>query len=179
MKLTLTQRDNEPSSLNRRPVKVRQAVSLATPNPLQRRCFAWVAAGSNRAVQRQQAEAPVVRKKNTTGMPDGLIARMQGAFQRDFSHVTVHPSSPKAPAVGALAYTQGSDIHFAPGQFRPESSAGRELIGHELAHVVQQREGRVAPTCEVAGMPVNDNPGLEAEADVQGKRAAGFSVGAP
>jgi hypothetical protein len=97
---------------------------------------------------------------------------METAMNADFSNVKVHPNSSKAPEVGALAYTQGNEVHFAPGQFRPETSAGQELLGHELVHVVQQREGRVQPTTEVAGMPVNDNPALEKEADDIGRRAA-------
>ena len=48
----------------------------------------------------------------------------------------------------------------------------QELLGHELTHVVQQSEGRVKPTTEVMGMPVNDDPSLEAEADKMGKKAA-------
>ena len=111
-------------------------------------------------------------KKNTTGMPDDVKSRMEGSFQTDFSDVSVHASSSRAPEVGALAYTQGSDIHFAPGQYKPDTTQGQALIGHELAHVVQQREGRVTPTCEVAGMPVNDDQSLEDEADSLGKRAA-------
>ena len=112
------------------------------------------------------------QKKNTTGMPDEVKSGMESAFDTDFSGVKVHASSSKAPEVGALAYTQGSDIHFAPGQYKPDTSSGRELLGHELAHVVQQSEGRVSPTCEVGGMPVNDDHSLEAEADSLGKKAA-------
>jgi hypothetical protein len=75
--------------------------------------------------------------------------------------------------MGALAYTQGNDVHFAPGQYNPESSKGQELIGHELTHVVQQRQGRVKPTKEQGkGLSVNDNPSLENEADTKGKKAA-------
>lgn len=110
--------------------------------------------------------------ENRTGMPDGVKQRMEDSFGTDFSSVRVHPDSSKAPEVGALAYTQGTDIHFAPGQFKPDTTAGQELLGHELAHVVQQAEGRVRPTTEIGGMPVNDNEALEHEADVMGARAA-------
>lgn len=116
---------------------------------------------------------PVQRQaENQTGMPDAVKQRMEDSFGADFSSVRVHSDSPKAPEVGALAYTQGTDIHFAPGQFKPESSAGQALLGHELTHVVQQAEGRVQPTTEIGGMAVNDNPALEHEADVMGEKAA-------
>lgn len=110
---------------------------------------------------------------NHTGIPDAVKQRMEDSFGTDFSSVRVHPESSKAPEVGALAYTQGTDIHFAPGQFKPDTAAGRELLGHELTHVVQQFDGRVQPTTEISGMPVNDNEALEREADAMGAKAAG------
>lgn len=118
-------------------------------------------------------EQPFQRKvENNTGIPDDVKQRMEDSFGTDFSSVRVHPDSAKAPEVGALAYTQGTDIHFAPGQFKPDTSAGQQLLGHELTHVVQQAEGRVQPTTEIGGMPVNDNEGLEHEADILGAKAA-------
>lgn len=109
--------------------------------------------------------------ENQTGIPDAVKQRMEDSFGTDFSSVRVHPESSKAPDVGALAYTQGTDIHFAPGQFKPDTSAGQQLLGHELTHVVQQAEGRVQPTTEIGGMSVNDDVSLEHEADVLGARA--------
>lgn len=118
-------------------------------------------------------EQPLQRKvENNTGIPDDVKQRMEDSFGTDFSSVRVHPDSAKAPEVGALAYTQGTDIHFAPGQFKPDTSAGQQLLGHELTHVVQQAEGRVQPTTEIGGIPINDNEGLEHEADVLGAKAA-------
>jgi len=52
-------------------------------------------------------------------------------------------------------------MNFAPGQYKPESQEGQKLIGHELTHVVQQKEGRVSAKKQGAGMPINDDPGLE------------------
>ena len=127
------------------------------------------------ASQRKKIEGPmgsVVQRVNKTNLPDEVKSGMESSFNHDFSHVRVHANSSKAPEVGALAYTQGSDVHFAPGQFSPGTSSGRQLIGHELAHVVQQGQGRVSPTTTVNGMPVNDNPALEKEADVLGARAS-------
>lgn len=109
---------------------------------------------------------------NLTGMPDNVKQRMENSFGTDFSGVRIHADSPSASEVGALAYTQGTDVHFAPGQFKPDTTAGQKLIGHELAHVVQQQAGQVAPTTEISGMPVNDNPALENEADRLGDKAA-------
>jgi len=123
-------------------------------------------AGKKNPLQRKTKQPD----ENKTGMPDALKAGMESTLNTDFSQVRVHPNSSKATGVGALAYTQGTDVHFAPGQFKPDSSEGRQLLGHELTHVVQQSQGRVQPTGELAGLPVNDSPVLEKEADEMGAK---------
>jgi len=104
-------------------------------------------------------------------LPDEVRCKMQGAFGADLSAVRVHEGAHVA-ALGALAYTQGTDVHFAPGRYRPESPAGQELLGHELTHVVQQSQGRVAATRQAKGVGINDDASLEREADELGARAA-------
>jgi hypothetical protein len=99
------------------------------------------------------------------GVPKSVRVSMEDALGTNFSDVKVHADSSKASEVGALAYTQGTDIHFAPGQYSPGTSKGNQLLGHELAHVAQQKEGRVEPTGSVGGLPLNDSPSLENEAD--------------
>ncbi len=80
------------------------------------------------------------RIRASSGRPLSADARrsFEGAFGADFSGVRVHPDSRSAPALGAEAFTQGTDIHFAPGRYDPGTSAGDHLLAHELAHVVQQ-----------------------------------------
>jgi hypothetical protein len=51
-----------------------------------------------------------------------------------------------------MAYTQGNEIHVAPGHFVSETTRGQELLGHELGHVMQQRKGRVRATTETRGV---------------------------
>jgi hypothetical protein len=97
---------------------------------------------------------------------------MERSFGADFSSVRVHEGN-QAGQMGALAYTQGTDIYFAPGQYQPNSQSGQELLGHELAHVVQQGQGRVeSGPPQAKGLTVNSDPGLEQEADQMGARAA-------
>jgi len=96
---------------------------------------------------------------------------METSFKADFSTVRVH-EGPETAAMGAVAYTQGSNIHFAPGRYDPDSTRGQELIGHELAHVVQQSQGRVQETTQAKGAHINHDAGLEREADELGVRAA-------
>lgn len=110
-------------------------------------------------------EAPV-QKKNLTGMPDNLKAGVEDLSGFSMDDVRVHYDSSKPAAVQAHAYTQGTDIHIAPGQERH--------LPHEAWHVAQQMAGRVQPTTEIGGMPVNDNAALEHEADVMGARANSY-----
>ena len=113
---------------------------------------------------RQQAPRP--------GGLDGPIRdQMEQSFGRDLSHVRVHHDG-EAARIGARAFTVGADIHFAPGEYAPDTSAGRELIGHELTHVIQQDHGRVGPTLQAKGRAVNADTALELEADELGARAA-------
>lgn len=109
-------------------------------------------------------------------LPGDVQSRMEQSLGADFSAVRVHEGA-AAGSIGALAYTQGTDIHFQPGQYQPHSQQGQELLGHELAHVVQQSEGRVQATTQAKGVGINDDGALEREADALGARAARGEVG--
>ncbi|KXK01257.1 MAG: hypothetical protein NBKEAIPA_02353 [Nitrospirae bacterium] len=66
---------------------------------------------------------------------------MESRFRYDFSSVRVHSdemAAESARALHALGYTVGRDIVFGPGQYAPETPTGRQLLAHELTHVVQQ-----------------------------------------
>lgn len=102
---------------------------------------------------------------------DPLIAKMEAAFGQDFSSVNITPDSSEATDLGARAFAQGNNIHFAPGEYNPNSTAGQELLGHELTHVVLQKQGRVQPTIQGKGFHINDDPSLGNEADEMGSRA--------
>ncbi len=109
---------------------------------------------------------------SNTKLDSNVQTKMENAFQEDFSDVQVTKDSDEATQMGAQAFAQGNKIHFAPGNYKPHSTEGQELIGHELAHVVQQKQGRVKATTQAKGAPVNDDPALEKEADLMGKKAA-------
>lgn len=62
-------------------------------------------------------------------------------FEHDFSHVRLHTSESAAQSARALdarAYTAGSNIVFGDGKYAPETTEGKELLAHELTHVIQQ-----------------------------------------
>ncbi len=116
-------------------------------------------------IQRQEIpeeEEPLQSKReNNTGMPDNLKAGVESLSGIDMSDVRVHYNSSKPANVGALAYTQGTDIHVAPGQ--------EKHLPHEAWHVVQQKQGSVRPTMQMhGGLNVNDDEVLEHEADKMG-----------
>jgi hypothetical protein len=102
-------------------------------------------------------------------LPTALLAKMEAAFGADFSSVRVHVG-PQAARIGAIAFTTGNDLYFAPGRYQPDSVQGQQLIGHELAHVIQQRQGRVRASGN--GVAVVQDHALEAEADRLGMKAA-------
>lgn len=105
-------------------------------------------------------------------LPPDVRRRMEFFFKTDFSSVRIHQGG-AARSIGALAFTSGAEIHFAPGQYSPGTPAGLRLLGHELAHVVQQRSGRVRVVQRAAaGVLVVDDPLLEAEAERLGTLAA-------
>lgn len=69
-------------------------------------------------------------------------------FGYDFGRVRVHTGAREAAAaraVNALAYTIGHDVVFGAGQYAPATHAGRQLLAHELAHVVQQSGRHATP----------------------------------
>jgi hypothetical protein len=101
----------------------------------------------------------------------GVRGKMEASFGSDFSSVRVHEGD-QASQLGAVAYAQGTDLHFASGQYQPETQTGQALIGHELAHVVQQGQGRVAAPVQGKGAPVVADPALEDEADRAGQAAS-------
>jgi hypothetical protein len=103
-------------------------------------------------------------------LPDAVRGQMETALRADFSNVRIH-IGPQAERIGAAAFTIGSAIYFAPGQYQPYTRRGQQLLGHELTHVVQQKTGRVR-TVASTGLSVVQDPFLEAEADRMGHLAA-------
>lgn len=103
-------------------------------------------------------------ESNRTGLPESLKSGIEALSGMDMSGVRVHRNSNKPAALQAHAYAQGSDIHLASGQ--------EKHLPHEAWHVVQQAQGRVRPTMQMAGRTeINDDASLEQEADRMGARA--------
>jgi hypothetical protein len=109
-------------------------------------------------------QKPFQLKANETGLPDNLKSGVENLSGVSMDDVKVHYNSDKPSQLQAHAYAQGTDIHVASGQ--------EQHLPHEAWHVVQQKQGRVEATMQMKmGVPVNDDPGLEAEADSMGAKA--------
>ncbi len=182
------------SFMERRAVSAAQAQpdrpgkSMTGPRAASLRSMAVAAQGSGSAVAQRRLDCllhrqpsgaagpdgAVQRRENRTGLPDRLKAGIEALSGLSLDHVRVHYNSSRPARLQAHAYTQGADIHVGPGQERH--------LPHEAWHAVQQAQGRVRATRqlkEAGGVPLNDSPALEREADVMGARAgaAGRQMG--
>jgi Poly(ADP-ribose) polymerase catalytic domain/Domain of unknown function (DUF4157) len=110
--------------------------------------------------------ASEMQPENQTGLPDNLKTGIENLSGMAMDDVSVHYNSSKPAQIQALAYTQGTEIHVAPGQ--------EKHLPHEAWHVVQQKQGRVKPTLQMKGVGINDDGELEREADLMGANFSGM-----
>jgi hypothetical protein len=101
-------------------------------------------------------------------LPERLLWALEHLSGHDLSGVRVHRDSALPARMGARAFAYGEDIHLSPG--------AEDALAHEAWHVVQQREGRVRPTGRLGDVTLNDDPWLEREAEVMGRRAERLST---
>ena len=137
--------------------------SLETKMPVPNGDNQPVIQGKFKSSEDSSNDSIIQKKSNNTGLPDNLKSGIENLSGYSMDDVKVHYNSPKPTQMKALAYTQGTDIHVAPGQ--------EKHLGHEAWHVVQQKQGRVQPTTQMKGVNINDNSALEHEADIMGAKA--------
>ena len=80
-------------------------------------------------------------KGSGSPLPKDTQTSMESAFGADFSGVRVHTDSNSVQmnrGLNAQAFTHGNDVYFNKGKYNPETNSGKQLLGHELSHVVQQ-----------------------------------------
>ena len=153
--------DNRPEAIAQRKLQ-----EMAINSPQAKQVAQLQAMANNHSAQQQQ---PVQKKENNTGLPDNLKTGMENLSGMSLDDVKVHRSSDKPAQLQAHPYAQGTDIHLGPGQ--------EKHLPHEAWHVVQQKQGRVRPTMQMKGkVNVNDDVGLEKEADVMGAKAMQFKA---
>lgn len=103
------------------------------------------------------AAQPLIQKKNRTGLSDSMKASLERKTGIPADDLRVYRNSPIPAQMDALAISEGSNIHLGPGNDR--------FLMHELGHWVQKKQGRVTAFHTENGVPVNDDPTLETEAD--------------
>ena len=83
-------------------------------------------------------------KANGTPLPRAARSFFEPRFGHDFSTVRLHTDTGAAETardINARAFTVGRNIVFGAGQYSPETPGGKQLLAHELTHVVQQNAG--------------------------------------
>lgn len=127
-----------------------------------------VNSSSNGTSQLQSREAPKTIQLKSNGIPNQLKVGIESLSGYNMDDVKVHYNSPKPAQLQAHAFAQGNSIHLASGQ--------EKHLAHEAWHVVQQKQGRVNPTRQLKEkVQINDDKGLEKEADTMGNKALSFS----
>ena len=102
------------------------------------------------------------------GLPEPLKTNIEAMSGLAMDDVRVHRNSSEPAALGALAFTQGTEIHLGATQ--------EQHLPHEAWHVVQQKQGRVTATRQLKGVAINDDAALEREADTMTAVAAGMTA---
>ncbi|MCP3930094.1 MAG: DUF4157 domain-containing protein [Bacteroidetes bacterium] len=100
----------------------------------------------NTAPAKSDNQQTLEQANQSIGQPLPIKIRndLESGLRTNLSAVRIHTgqmSDRASNSINANAYTIGNNIHFASGQYSPESSAGRELIAHEVVHTVQQAKG--------------------------------------
>ena len=145
-----------------RPLGIRDAASLLHLQRTAGNAGVVQMLAEERAAATDDEPSPVhdvVGKGGGAPLEEGTRAAMESSFGQDFGDVRVHTdaqASKSAAAVGANAYTVGSDIVFRSGHFDTSTPTGQRTIAHELSHVVQQRSGPVDGTDAPGGIRVSD-----------------------
>jgi Domain of unknown function (DUF4157) len=98
--------------------------------------------GRGDAIAAAESVPSILRNENGHPLDAPTRAFFEPRFGRDFSGIRVHTSdaaAESARSVDAQAYTLGGNVVFAPGKYNPQTSGGRLLLAHELAHTIQQK----------------------------------------
>lgn len=160
---------NRTAMLTQAPVQMRKRQDDSSPQPKDG------LPGSTESGSQENWSSIVGPHGGGRPLPAALRTDMESALDQDLADIRIFEND-AASKIDAAAFTQGNQIHFHPGLYQPQTFIGRKLIGHELAHVAQQRAGRVTTPTHLA-VPITDDPRHELEADsiadkiVRGERA--------
>ena len=148
--------------VSRKPLSI-QRLAQSTGHNIQRQCTECEEEIQRQPIEEEEEEEELLQAKESIGYTPTVTPKIHGQinslrgggqplsesdrsffeprFGHSFSGVQVHTGTPAAEAVRAVnakAFTVGQDIVFGAGQFAPDSQAGKQLLAHELTHVIQQ-----------------------------------------
>ena len=112
-----------------------------------------------------------MRPTSTEVLPADLRAQAEAFFDADLSTVKVRIGE-EPLRMGAAAFASGDTVHLTPRTAGLPRLLLDEVLGHELTHVLQQREGRVTPRRWIGDVAVNEDAELEREAAALGQHFA-------
>ena len=134
----------EEALVERESASVQRKASMETPKAALSR--------DEDAIDREMADSVESRLAQSKGggesLSQSLRSQMETAFGADFSPVRVHTNQNAVQMsrdLGAKAFTHGSDIYFNANRYSPATTFGKELLAHELTHVLQQSGAAVRP----------------------------------
>ncbi len=150
--------DNRPEAIHQRNMKLAIDTSVSSNSIIQQK--------ESLVKTNMVTSTPLSNQK---GLPNNLKTGIENLSGFSMDDVKVHYNSNKPAQLQAHAYAQGTDIHLAPNQ--------EKHLPHEAWHVVQQKQGRVKPTKQLKSkVSINDDAGLEKEADVMGEKAMNTTI---
>ena len=164
--------DNRPEAVRQRKLQemadnspqvsqLRAFQNMANKSPQAKKTAQLQSMADNHSAQQQK---PIQKKENNMVLTDNLITGMVNVIGRCQSPPQLGQTTDKPAQLQAHVYAQGTDIHLGAG---PEKH-----LPHEAWHVIQQKQGRVKPTRQMKEkVNINDDAGLEKEANVMGKEA--------
>ncbi len=105
-------------------------------------------------------QVAAARRGAATPLPRSVRDYFEPRFGRDFSSVRIHTdtsAAESAETINARAYTLGQDVVFGAGQYNPHTETGKQLLAHELTHVVQQNPNQTSKRKNEANSKVNNS----------------------
>ncbi|SMF27814.1 protein of unknown function [Alteromonadaceae bacterium Bs31] len=119
-------------------------------------------AHEKQAVDKNTEQLIEQQRGNGKPLPEQTRELFENKLGADLSATKVHTGAKAQSAaerLSARAFTVGKDIYFAEGEYSPDSVAGKKLLAHELAHVVQQQGGKADVQEKVQRDYINDGTG--------------------
>lgn len=150
------------SEVQRQPIEEEEELQMQREPVLQRKCKECEeekkvqkkthdSSGPEKATGEKMSRQLQTSRGSGNRLPEKIESEMSRRIGADFSSVNIHTGSNAVQmnrSLGARAFTYGKDIYFNSGEYNPSTSDGQHLLAHELTHVVQQSNKKIAPNVQ-------------------------------